>query len=464
MGFVSLEIGKRALIAQQTALDVIGHNIANVNTPGFSRQEAMLAQTPPYMAAGGLGAIGTGVTVTDIRRIRDAFIDAQVRAELKALGKYETMSTAMEEIETIFNEPSDSGIRSVLDLFWTSLQDLSNNPESQAVRSTVRERAVSVAEAIKHTYRQLDQMQKNVDTSIRTKVSQVNTFARQIAELNVEITRAKASGQRPNDLMDQRDLILDNLAKVLDIRVTEDPAGWCRVTVGGVALVESDRAFELDVQNTPQGFARVIWPSTGLDISITSGELEGYRRMRDVVIPELKTDMNELAASIIDEVNTQHSLGFDYNGDPGGTFFKGTDAVTIDVGDAVAGNVALIAASSSSLVGDGSNALTIAQLRHKLTMKTDPAGPVNATWDDFVRGVVGRIGVDAEEVNRMQENTSLLVQGIENRRQSVCGVSLDEEMTNMIKFQHAYEAAARVITTADEMLDVLVNRTGLVGR
>lgn len=462
--FMGIEIGKRALMTQQTALEVIGHNIANVNTPGYTRQEALLAPTDPYMSIGNAGAVGTGVTVTDIRRIRDAFIDMQNRTETKNLGRYETMSSVLEEIEVILNEPSDSGIRSVLDMFWASMQELSANPESQSVRTTVRERAISLTSTINHIWTQLNDLQLNVDESIRTKVNEVNTYAKQVAELNLEITRAKAAGNRPNDLLDRRDLILDQLAKLADIRVTEDSAGWVRVTVGGVPIVESHGECQLGVQNGPSGFAQIVYPPTGTEVPISSGVIDGYRRMRDETIAQLKTQLDTLAQSLVTEMNAQHALGFDFNGQPGGAFFTGNNAVTIAVDPAIVGDVALIAASSTGQVGDGANAVAMAQLKQKLTMAMDPAGPVNATWDDYIREFTAQIGIQAQDATRLAENEDLLVAEIENRKQMVSGVSLDEEMTNMIRFQHAYEAAARLITVADEMLDTLINRTGMAGR
>ncbi|MGE5484581.1 MAG: flagellar hook-associated protein FlgK [Ignavibacteriales bacterium] len=462
--FMGIEIGKRALMAQQAALDVIGHNVANVNTPGYTRQEAILAATDPYASPGAVGHVGTGVQVTDIRRIRDAFIDMQKRTELKRLGEFDTMSAAFEEIEVILNEPSDSGIRSVLDKFWESLQELQGNPESEAVRKTVRESAVTLAESFNRTFRQLEEMQTDVDTSVRSKVVQINALAQQIAELNVEITRARSAGYRPNDLMDRRDGLLDDLAKIIDIRVSEEVSGATRVTVGGVLLVESQGAVEIGIREEGDGFAHLVWPNSGLDVNVSSGEIKGFLRLRDEYIEQIKTDINSLANSIISEINAQHALGFDYHGVAGGAFFKGTDAISMAIDDAILNDVSLIAASGNGLVGNGDNALALAQLKQKLTMSSDPLQPPNATWNDFFRGIVTGLGVDADHAKRMAENEDYLVNQMENLQQSVSGVSLDEEMTNMMKFQHAYQAAARLITAADEMLDVLINRTGLAGR
>ncbi|MCR4397980.1 MAG: flagellar hook-associated protein FlgK, partial [Firmicutes bacterium] len=366
--------------------------------------------------------------------------DMQLRTEMKKLGQYSTMSNALEEIEVVLNEPSESGLRSVLDAFWASLQELHANPESDAVRRTVRERAVTMADAINHMYRQLTDMQSDTDLSIRSKVEQINSLAEQISELNDEITRARASGDRANDLMDRRDVILDSLSKLIDIRVAENESGWVRVTVGGIPLVEVNGTAPIRVEQGASGFAELVWAGSGLEVAVTSGEIVGHMVVRDEILEQLKSDLNALAASIISEVNAQHALGFDYHGNPGGAFFKGTDAITIAIDDAIAADVALIAASSTGQVGDGSNALAMAQLKHKLTMRDDPTAPPSATWDDFIRGITARIGVDADHAIKMAENEEWLITEIENRRQSISGVSLDEEMTNMIRFQHAYEA------------------------
>ena len=462
--FLGIEIGKRAIIAQRLAIDVTGHNIANVNTPGFSRQDAVMAATQPYSSPGSAGMVGTGVQVTDIRRIRDAFLDMQARIEFQSLGRYSTLSKGLEEIEVILAEPSDSGLRSVLDRFWAALQELSVNPEGKAVRTTVTERAAALADALGHTYRQLTDLQRDADASIRGKVAEVNTITSQIAELNTEIARARSRGENPNDLMDRRDLLVDRLAHILEVRTYEDPIGWMRVTINGISIVDAEGRVELKVEEDARNYARVVWGNTGKEVTITGGEIAGYRSLRDEVTAALMADLDALAQSIIFGVNAQHTLGFDLNGTPGGAFFEGNSASTMSVSSAIVKDTAKIAASSTGMPGDGSNALAMARLKQALTMRTDPSNPPDATWDDFIRGFVNRVGVDAEDAKRMYENETLLVKSIENSRQSVCGVSLDEEMTNLVRFQHAYTAAARLITVADEMLETLITRMGVVGR
>lgn len=464
--FFGLEIGRKALQAQQRALDVTGHNIANANTPGFTRQQAVMATTSPFAMPAfnrpiGAGQVGTGVMVQEIRRLRDDFIDLQVRQEVNRTGEWEAKQNALQKLEVIFNEPSDSGLRTVLDQFWESWQELSKKPELEAVRSLVRERGIAVAETFNHIDRQLTDLAVDLDASIKIKVDEINNIAGQIAALNDQIVRIEVQGDRANDLRDKRDLLIDELSKIIQVTVSENQYGAVTVTIGGRALVaESTVAQIAAVPGGAFGYVDLQWLSDGTAVSVRSGIIRGMLDVRDSVVPGYRTQLDAMANALVTAANAEHSAGFGLNNATGINFFDaaGTTAGTIAVDANILADLDNIAAASViNAPGDGSNALDIARLKHQNLIGT-------ATIDDYYRGMVAQLGVQSQEATRMVDNQNLLVAQLENRRQEVSGVSLDEEMTNMIKFQHAYNAAARVVTAMDEMLETIVNRLGMVGR
>ncbi len=517
--FFGIELAKRALQAQQRALDVTGHNVANANTPGFTRQEAILVTETPYPAPGlhlpwGAKQVGTGVDVAEIRRLRDSFIDLQVRHEAKALGYWEARQNTLEKIEVILNEPSDSGLRSVLEAFWQSLEELSKNPESLAVRSVVRQRGLALVETFNHLDRQLKELQDDLDNSVRVKVNEINSLGRQIADLNQQILKIEVTGARANDLRDRRDVLLDQLARIINIQAYEDDKGLVQVIIGGRPLVQGVHFYGLVTREDPAseaGYAGVYWETDGEPVQVEGGTLRGLMEMRGYTvgseevgfIPSIREQLDFLAITLVNEFNAIHGLvdldngvvahGLS-SGSYGINFFTFTDpnnkgAGTIAVNPVILEDLNKIAAATGFVVdqqptegyyelitidgqqkyvvwetGDGSNALKLAQLKHELTMVLPGNEQATGTFEDYYRAVIGQLGVAGQEARRMVENQELLVSQLQNNRESVSGVSLDEEMVNMIRFQHAYSAAARMVTVIDEMLDRIINQMGLVGR
>ncbi|PKM44505.1 MAG: flagellar hook-associated protein FlgK [Firmicutes bacterium HGW-Firmicutes-8] len=470
--FFGLEIGRKALQTQQRALDVIGHNIANANTPGFTRQRAVMAATNPFAMPAfnrpiGAGQLGTGVEVQEIKRLRDDFIDLQVRQEVNKTGEWEVKQNALKKLEVLLNEPSDAGLRIVLDQFWSSWQDLSKQPELKAVRSAVLQRGIAVAETFNHLDRQLTDLADDLDTSIKIKIDEVNNIASQISTLNDQIVRVEVQGDNANDLRDKRDLLIDELSKIIQVGVQENQYGAVTVTIGGRALVTENTAFQIygDPNGLNFGYVDIKWLSDNSLVSVQNGVFKGMLDTRDITVPGYRTQLDTMVSALVTNTNLEHSGAIDLGGFGldninGRNFFDpaGTDAGTIAVDANILGDLDHIAAASIiNSPGDGSNALDLAKLKHLNLIGT-------TTIDDYYRGMIAQLGVQAQESTRMVDNQNLLVGQLENRRQDVSGVSLDEEMTSMIKFQHAYNAAARVVTAMDEMLDVIVNRLGTVGR
>ncbi|MDI6799680.1 MAG: flagellar hook-associated protein FlgK [Actinomycetota bacterium] len=464
--FFGLEIATRSLRAQQRGMEVTGHNIANANTPGFSRQRAVLATTDPYPVPAFNrplvgGQIGTGVKIEAIQRVRDAFLDTQIRKESLSLGSWQSIETALEQVEVIFNEPSESGLSKVMSDFWNAWQELAKDPSSQVARVSLREQSTTLTGAINHAYAQLEELKNNLDGDIEIKVDQINTIARQIRDLNESIIKFESTGDSANDLRDKRDLLLDELSKVINFSVTESDNGGVLIYIKNKTLVSDVEMLELTTTPGPlnDSFLKVIWADDLSDVSITNGSLNGLIEARDDYINFYMDELDQLTAGIIAQVNDIHEDGFALDGVTTGLdFFTGTGAADIAV-NSIFSDLSLIAASMSGEAGDGLNALAIAGLKRTLTMNG-----ATATFDDFYKSTISSLGVDIQEANRLVVNERLLIEQLNNRKESVSGVSLDEEVVNLLKYQRAYEAASRLITVMDEMLDKLINGTGSVGR
>ncbi len=477
ISFLGFEIAKRALLAHRQAMDVAGHNVANANTPGYSRQRANLRTTPPFPEAvglnyAGIGQIGTGVEVAQITRVRDSFLDRQYWSQSGALGRWQTRDQVLGEIEYLVNEPSDYSLRALMDQWWESWQGLANNPESQAAREAVKQRALALVEAFQFADRQLNEMRMNLNSSIENKAKEINGLAAQIAALNERIAYVTGVGQAPNDLLDQREQLVDRLSRIVDLVTVDAPNGMIRVLVDGVALVDGVRANRLLVEADPANgkLWRLRWEGFSTIAQITSGELGAYFELRDAVVPYYKQQLTDLIRAIATETNNIHRRGADLNGaSVAGTawedFFVNPDPAAFDV-QTLAVNPAIVAdvrriaaAAQQDHPGDGSNALAISNIRY--THLTDLDG---FNTDDFYRSMVGVLGAQAQEAQRMAESQKLLVDQLDHQRQSVSGVNIDEEMMEIIKSQHAFNAAARLVNVMDEMLDTIINRLGILSR
>jgi flagellar hook-associated protein 1 len=455
---VGLEIGKRALMAQQLALNIAGNNIANVNTPGYTRQQAILKNSLPLQLPFGSG--GTGVDIAEIRRNRSYFLDQQLRGETQKLGKWSLLSQSWTQVESIFNEPDDTGLSGQLDKFWTSWQDLANNPESQAARIAVKEQTVLLTNSFHHLSTQLNDMQVSIDNDISQTTTDVNSYASQIADLNQSIVTSELTGAKANDLRDRRDELVDELSQLVDVSTNEQNDGSVTVYMDSMALVEGNSHQNLTTTTESNGTSvvhTVRFGGVGIDLGKIGGKLEGMINTRDDVIMKKSQELDNLATGIAKAVNGIHRAGIGGNGSTNIDFFdpKMKGASDINLNSVIVDNVAYIAAGKNGQAGDNSNALDISALRNSMSMSGD-----KSTFGDYYNSVIGEVGTRTKEASSVEQNQQALVTQIENSRQSVGGVSLDEEMANMIQYQHAYEAAARIISTMDSTLNTIINGMG----
>ncbi len=466
--FNGIELGKRALQIQKISLDTTGHNIANANTEGYSRQRTVHSTTDPYTAPGfngpaGAGQIGTGVKIEQITRMKDDFISYRLNNETQNMGAWQARKDNLSQIEMIFNEPSETGIRNLLDKFWESWQDLNDYPDSQGVRSAVKEQAQTLIDAFHHTHKQLTELRGDINGDIALNKDKVNTLGEKIALLNRRIVSVEGDpAKNANDLRDKRDLLVKQLSEFINVQAREDSRGNLNLSIGGTAFVSGDNFNKIDLQKDGDGMNQLVWNHTNDVVTVESGKIKGSLDVRDRDIPDYIVKLDNLAGSIVTEVNSLHNDAsnpntYDLNGDPGGDFFDAgsitADTISLDTAIAdVTDGLNKIAAASVDAVGDGGNALAIAQLKDGLTM----AGG-NSTFNDYFTSVISGLGVEAEKANTMYGNQEVLVNSLENKQNSISGVSLDEEMSNLVKYQHAYNAAAKVIAKTDEMLNTLIN-------
>ena len=450
-----LSIGQSALLTQQKAIDITGNNIANVNTPGYSRQRLNIKQNSPVRMDG--QTMSTGVTAdTGIQRFYDQFLGAQLNGENENLGRWEAQNQALERAELMFDDSGGNGLSSAMSAYWNAWQDLSNNPSGVAERTSLTSAGQYLATTFNQTYNNLRDLQGDIDTHVTTIVSDVNDMADRIAELNRKVSQVEVTGHNANDFRDERDQLVLDLAKLVDIQSFEDGDGNINVSVGnGKPLVDGTATWDLETADSG-GVQNVFWEAsdgTTVDITgqISSGELKGWIYSRDTSIEDYLTRLDTLAGNMISEVNTLHAAGttLDSVTTTGVNFFTGTGAVNMAVNSAIEGNSDLIAAAGAGegLPGGNSTAIAIANLQSSATM------PGSSTFDAYYNSLVGQVGADVQTSDFNQNHQQTMVENLKAYRQEVSGVSLDEEMVNLIQFQQAYSAAAKLITTADEMVD-----------
>lgn len=477
--FFGLEIGYRGLATHQKSLDITGHNIANASTPGYSRQRGEITETDPFTYPGfnrpyAAGQIGTGVEVTSVLRIRDQLIDGQIQQETMLSGYWESRRDMLDQAELILNEPADSNIRTCVDDFWEALQDVADDATSIPARNELRQQTLSMTDQIRSDYARELALREDANQRIIDEVTEINKIANQIANLNDQIGKLSALGDNPNDLMDKRDLLVEELSKKINIGYTTDSMNRIKVTVSGVAIVDGSVANQINTVLNPSdpGMVNLVWndprpfPQPVLPVQVTNGTLQGLFEIRDRDIPKILNDLNNLAGTLITRVNAIHVTGYGLDGSTGNNFFKGTNASDIELADELQDTVIdpatntqmgllRIACSDSDLHLPGNNVTiqAICDLKHEKILTGN-----SITISDFLGAFVDDIGEKSSVARSKAEHQSILIENLDQRRQSISGVSMDEEMTNMVKFQQGYNAAAKIISTMDEMLDVVVNR------
>jgi flagellar hook-associated protein 1 FlgK len=457
-----------ALHAQRHGMDVTGQNIANANTDGYSRQrvnlEATGGSTVPAIYSISDGASG-GVTVTDVGRIQDTFLETRARIEHGQSAYLAGKQQVYDRIEQVFKEPSKTGLQSQLSDFWKSWHDLVNQPGDPAARTQVLAQATTVASTIKDSYATLGSLWQTGREQLDGYATDLNSAAERVAQLNQAIVRSGQAGLPANELADQRDLLVLHISELTGASTLARPDGSVDVFISGSPLVNGANYRQVSVTGaqrmedqsvTP---VRLVWDKpANTPVAVTSGTIAATMETLGTTLPGYGVGLDKVAAALANTVNTQHKLGLDLQGNAGVDFFSSTKAANFGVALTSTNQIAAAVkppAGAPPGTGkyDGNNADALAGLA------TAADGP-----DREYRQFIIDLGSAKQTVDRRAAIQGAITSDVDSARISQSGVNLDEEMSNLISYQRAYQAASRVITTVDDMLDTLINRTGLVGR
>ncbi|MFO0775919.1 MAG: flagellar hook-associated protein FlgK [Nitrospiraceae bacterium] len=453
------DVGKSALLTYQKAMGVTGHNIANVHTPGYTRQEAVLSESRPV--DGGPGQVGTGVELTEIRRQVDQFVEGSLQNSREQLGYFTAARGGLLQVAGTLSPSTSLGVSSALNEFFQSIQDVATNPADPAARTVMLSKANSFAQRMNYTAVELDRQRVQVDGDVRKAIDQVNALAEKIAGLNQEVSRAELSGQQANDLRDQRGRLIGELAELVEISTIEDQTGQVSVFAGrGQVLVTNNQTFKLvGVPNSSNGSMVDVrydggsGPVTDMTSVIESGRLKGLLELRDQRIPEATKALDDLASTVVSQVNTVHAAGYGLDGVTGRNLFTATGTAARDMSVAVT-DIRQLAASSTvtGVPGNNANALAMANLE-----TTGMASLGGKTMTGHLSATISGIGARAQAAERDLDAQSIVQEQLEARRAEASGVSLDEELVNMLQQQRGFQAASKIIMAADEMLQTLLN-------
>ncbi len=446
-----MSVALQSLLVQQAALEVVANNIANANTSGYSREIPILEESHPILS--GNTMVGTGVTLQSVQSVRDSILDLRIDQETSQQSSLNSYVDSMNQVQALFNETQGTGLQTDLSNFFNSFQSLATDPTSSSLRQAVIVAGQDLAGAFSQTSDNLSTIQQGLDQSVVQTVSQVNQLTAQVANLNQQIQEVSNSGDNPGSLEDQRDKALTNLSNLIDTAVIYSNNGAVSVTTThGALLVSGNQSDALTTQiHSATGMNDVYAQGTDITSTIAGGELQGLISARDDSIPSTQSSLDNLAAGLISAVNKQQNDGYDLNGAKGVDFFTPFTPTTpgSNAGAAATMSVALtnpdqVAASSDGTQGDNGNATALADLQNALIVSGQTAG-------DYYSNLIDQVGNAVSNATSEQEAVGLVLQQLTNQQQSISGVSLDEEATNLITYQQAYEAAARVISTVDEL-------------
>ncbi len=454
----ALNAGKTSLEVNQKSIEIIGNNISNVNTAGYSRQSAVL--TPyPSMNFGGF-FIGQGVLVSDVQRANDSFVTGQLQEKSSEYGLQSGQANPLAELERIFNI-TDNNLATDIDTFFDSWQELSANPSGLVERDIVIQRGELLAESFHSITNDLNTVQQNINSSLASKVDDVNSKITEIAELNSRIFTIEIQGQTANSARDRRDMLAKDLSSSLGVQTYTDSKGMMAVQLpGGLPLVQGTAA--MTIEAVPNGQTLDLVLHTGgvtrnIGLNNLGGEFYGLVNIRDTVIPGLNASLDKLAYSLITEVNAAHKLGTGLDNLNNRDFFTSIpelDAarnISVALTDSNQVAAALPVPPESVAPGDNRNALIIAGLGGKLSVNMED------TFNSYYGKMVSTVGIMANQNKLSLGGAEDAMVQLQNLRDGLAGVSLDEEMISLIQFQRGFESSAKFLSTIDEMMASLMD-------
>ena len=459
------------MTAAQTALQTTSHNVSNMNTPGYSRQRVNLQADNPYNYTG-VGQLGTGVKMSGVVRVVDDYVTKQIQEETSSYSRHATKSDALSQLEMIFDEPSETGLSAGFSRVYAAWNYLGSSPELATAKTMVSQESQTLTDTIKQMANQIEGLEGDTLYSIEKDVLDFNEKVGQLSTLNKQIFNVVIKGQTPNDLLDQRDRLTTELASIADVTVTYDKFQGVKLELDDNPVLDGDTIRKLAVQS---GGAKGELELQGADgsvkaIAIENGSIKGSQEAL-AVINDKKVELNQLVYSFATAVNTVHGKEFF-------TVSQTDAAKNITVNAAIKADTSLINAGKdldNPAAGDGSRATAISALATtKLnyfqgdfageydpdTMKFKPqtsGTTTNGAYNDMVTSM----GIIKQQADNIAASQSEVLGFLEDRRSSISGVNMNEEVVDMMKFQSAFQANARIISIIDEMLDTLINRTGV---
>jgi flagellar hook-associated protein 1 FlgK len=472
-----LNIGRTALQTYELAMQVTSHNVANALTPGYTRQTIDLEAQAP-LNLGGL-KLGMGVKADSVGQAFDQYTTRSIQQNASTLAENEAKAQALSNLENIFNEAKGQGLNQAMADFWNAWQDLANNPGGTTERSALLDKAEALTTQFRSMSADLNQVKQSMNTNLGASITELNQTAQQIASLNEKIVASESNGTKANDLRDQRNNLVEKMSSLIGINYYENDNGSMTIlSQDGSLLVNGNQSWKFS-----QVGENIYWNGIPTDLSakLMGGKIGAWLDVRDEIAPQYRANMDELAGTLIQRVNALHFSGFSSSGSTGLNFFEPLTnpipgdfsgaAASIQLSSDVRGNPANIAAGGlSGDPGDNEKALQILNLQTDNTIQIQKwtfnrqgssASSVSetTTMEDYYGALVGDLGILTSGVTQNRDFAQATNDSLNQMRDSVSGVNLDEEMTNLMKIQRGYQAAAKLISITDEMLQSLLQIT-----
>jgi len=455
----TLDMGQRALQTQMKGLELTGHNLANVNNPDYSRQRIEISST--YQVDAGMDSRGTGVGVVTIQQIRDQILDSQIRSEKSVTGFLESRMTGLDYIQTglgsvlnPFGEEGAGGLNTQLENLIASMHEVSSDPSSRTSRHMFLDAADTLATEMRSMDQQIQQLEDRWDDELNVRVEETNLILDQIASLNQSIQKAERGGANTaNDLRDQRAKALESLSELIPFEVNSDANGRLQVNANGVSVIDGETVIsKLSTEAQAQGAPAIIWQPDGQVFAPSEGRLGGIQDVRNTTLLEMRGQINAIAEDLIQTMNQSHSQGFALDGSNGRDLFIGQNASDIQVNQDLKDHPEWLQASSRQ--GETGNNETISNMINE--MQASRAGLGQRTYVEAHADLVAELGQSIRSSRSDLEDQQAMEALMINQRESISGVSLDEEMTQLVKYQRAFEASARLVSIVDDMLSTIV--------
>jgi flagellar hook-associated protein 1 FlgK len=460
--FGTLNLGARSLQTQQQGVEVAGHNLANASNTAYARQRLEIQTSTPLLTS--IGSVGTGADAVAISQLRDTLLDQQIQGETSVTSFLQSQQTALQYAQSGIGEQlqgststggvgSTGGLATDLSGLFNSFQDLSTSPSSLTSRQAV----ISQAQQLTAQFNQLDQrltaINGQLNQSVQTDVASANQLLSDIAGLNNQIAGAEAGTGAANDLRDLRQQKIEALSQLVNVQSSADSNGDVNLSVGGQLLVSGGSVQDtLQSYDSGGGQLLVRTASAGAPLTLTGGSIAGTIDARDGALKSLQDGVNHLASQLISQVNTAYRTGYDLNGNTGADFFTGTKASDIGVNAALANDPSALQASGvAGAAGNNQVVLALAQMAN-----TSQAGLGNQTFAQSYNGTITGLGTALNSVNSQLDDQTAVQSMMQNQRDSVSGVSIDDEMTNLVMFQRAFQASAHLVSVVDQMLSTVV--------